>query len=285
MSYSFSILTSSGYPFYTKKILDEPLNTSLNMRFYDFVHSELSYGEQGEQSFELQAGLVSALYEFARVLGYPIELLKFKTVSETNLKDDGDNLVPFEVPINSDVLLTSRTESFLIPTNFEAKIHLIYKYIITAHIPLGPEKRITDANEQFILELLKDKGAIALIEKNKEELDKVCNKTLEEYKKYGLEAIVIASFDANPLKTYNIEKNNVLNIFREIGIMPLVKDYQWKYRLVSEKGLFIINSGCGVKNRDIFMPFYYILICSKEAFLGDSPTTIYNRINSVLNEE
>jgi hypothetical protein len=292
MSFSLSVLTSTGHPFYFKQLKPEPSNTDLNMRFYNFVAVCYSGQEKPDQSFELQAGLVAALFEFARLLDHPIELLKFKTASADNNLDDSSrnssSLVSVSLPENSDVLITTRADIFLNPRNYEAKIHLIYNYIIKKHIPLGPDKRITDADEVFITGLLSDNEARTRIQRHQEKLNDLCKKMLQEYTSYGLEAIVITSFDANPLLAYGYSLDQVLIIFRELGIIPNVKEYQWVFRTSRynniEKGLLIINSGCGVKIKDVFMPYHYILITTQEAFLGDTPTTIYQHLNAVLDE-
>ena len=84
MSFSVSVITSTGFPFYMQKISEEPQQTDINLRFYNFVNENLSEHSQPEQTFELQTGLISALYEFARILDHPIEYLKFKTGSKSN---------------------------------------------------------------------------------------------------------------------------------------------------------------------------------------------------------
>jgi hypothetical protein len=281
MAYHFSILTSTGYPFYYKKILEEPEDVSLNMRFYNFVNEIIGACERSEQSFELQAGLVSALYEFAKVLGYPIELLKYKSQAEAVIEN---SLQPVEIPENSDVLVTARSESFLIPKHFEAKINLIYNHVIKRQLPLGPERRITDSEEKFIIEMMSDASARERISKHKAELDNVAGEIIKEYQSYGLESLLITTFDGFPIVTYNIEHEAACNLLRSLGIIPAAKEYQWNYRSASQKGFFVINSGCGPTVNDVFMPYCYILITNEGSFLGDSPTTIYQKINHILIE-
>lgn len=292
MSFSLSLITSTGYPFYYKKISDEPANTDLVMRFFSYVSETLQKLEKPDQAFELQAGLVSALFEFAKLLDHPIELLRFKTAPKENTlgwEEDHENrkiLVPVDVPANSDVLITTRTEIFLNADNYEAKINLIYNNVLKKHLPLGPEKRITDADENFILRLMKDLDARERITKHKQLLDEKCAVLMNDYKSYGLQGLIIASFDANPLETYGFNLEQSRQLLREVGIIPRVKDCQWVFRTTrlekQERGLFIINSGCGITLENVFMPFYYILVTSEAAFLGDSPTTIYQMLNAIL---
>ena len=77
-------------------------------------------------------------------------------------------------------------------------------------------------------------------------------------------------------------------ILREIGPLPNPKAYQWLFRTSrlnnQEKGIFIINCGVGPSIEDIVMPYFIILITVEAAFLGDSPTTIYQKINACLME-
>ncbi len=251
------------------------------MRFYDFVHDTFIITQEQEQTFELQAGLVSALYEFSRVLGLPIELLKYRSEEQ----EEGEVLVPVEIEVDSDVLFTARTESFLIAPHFRSKINLIYNKIVKNHIPLGPQKRISDSEEEFMVNLLSDKAAKEKIKENISALDNTCASIIDKYEDYGLKHIIISSYDGSPLKSYNVELDSAFKICRKMRTIPIVKEYQWKYRLIAQKGLYIINSGTGVKIDDFFMPFYYILVTSETAMLGDSPTTIYQKINDVFIEE
>ncbi len=250
------------------------------MRFYDFVHKDFHITQEQEQTFELQAGLVSALYEFSRVLGLPIELLKYRAEEQ-----EEDVLIQTELKDGSDVIVTVRSESFLIASHFRSKINLIYNEIIKNHIPLGPHKRISDSDERFMVDLFNDASALEKIDQNRAQIDDTCQSILEEYGEYGLENIIISSFDGCPLKSYNMSLEMAFNLFRKMRTIPIVKEYQWKYRLIAQKGLYIINSGTGVKIKDLFMPYYYILVTSESAMLGDSPTTIYQKINNVFLEE
>jgi hypothetical protein len=293
MSFSISVLTSTGLPFYFRNIAEDPADTEINMRFYNFVHSLNQGGDipSRQQQFDLQAGLVSALYEFTRLLESPIDLLKLKPLPRTDSNGiivSQNPLLPVEIPPESDVLVTARTETFLNPRNYEAKINLIYKYIITNHLPLGPDTRIRDAEDELVYNLLIDKAARDRIKSRESEISELCQRLITDYASYGLQSICIASFDANPLFIANSSDSIVREILRNMGVVPNVKEYQWEFRASrfekESKWVFIINSGCGVKLEEVFMPFFYILICGDGSFLGDSPTTIYQSLNAILDE-
>jgi hypothetical protein len=294
MSFQLSVITSTGLPYYIKKIADNPLDVEAALRFFNFVHPIHMIGEipEQQQHFELQAGLVSALWEFSRLLEMPIDFLKLRSLNQLNTVAEGqaeDKILPVEITEESDVILTVRTELFLIPQNFEAKINLIYKYVLSKHIPLGPDTRIIDREDDFISRLLTDRDARELLESRQEAVQDVAIALNEQYAPYGLQAISIASFDGNPLQSFGIENEDVKILLRNIGTIPLVKPYQWEFRASrlghDQKWVFILNSGCGKKVEEVFMPFYYFLICGEGSFLGDSPTTIYQTLNAILDTD
>ena len=76
--------------------------------------------------------------------------------------------------------------------------------MIKNHLPLGPEKRVTDSDEKFVMDVLSDKEATDLLDQNYSKLNAVCQGIIENYSTYGLEAITITSFDGNPLKCFGI---------------------------------------------------------------------------------
>ena len=66
--YNLSVITSTGYPFLYKKIRNLPEGINLFQRFFDFTEDLDRSHEPLDNisSFELNAGLISALFEFAK---------------------------------------------------------------------------------------------------------------------------------------------------------------------------------------------------------------------------
>ena len=86
-------------------------------------------------------------------------------------KENRNSVVSVDLPAQSDVLISTRTEIFLIPESYELKMRLLYNIILKKHIPLGPEKRITDADEISIRRLLNDDAARDRIDRHREDLN------------------------------------------------------------------------------------------------------------------
>ena len=280
MSYNIRIQSVSGIPHFSKDFEVYPKNTSLKMRIYDYVSSKDTYEEpRPDQKFELEAGLVSALYEFSKRVGLPIQSLKYRAPKNNAIQINED----VELPEGSDILITARSEKYLNNANYQRKITNIFKSIVKNKLPSKFVMEFTREDEDYIHQMLTDQPAIRLLEDNKRKLKNCFKKILANYSSYGLESLAICSFDGNPLITYNAEKEEIQEILRGLGEIPQVKPTQWKYRLVGDKSLYIINSGVGPKISDIDMPFYYILITNEMSMLGDSPTTIYTQLNKVLN--
>lgn len=290
--YTFSVITCSGYPFYFKELIKPPKNIDLHLRFFDLSNME-SQNENFDKSFELFAGLISALFEFARLLNQDIELLKFKNYKESEKHPYGSEpriirnpLYPIEIPAGTDVLINCQNERFLNPIAIEAKIHMIFHNIISKKLPLGPDKFITKEDEKYIIRILTDQKAKARLKDKYTELKDEILKILKNYLNYGLQAVVITSFDYTPLLSFNITDEDLYFLLRNIGKLPDVQTYKWKYRMGYIKNkpvhLYIVNSGSGIMDENVFMPFYYLLICKPDAIMGETPQIIYEKLNKIL---
>ena len=64
--YNLSIITSTGFPYYHKDIKKLPDGIKLYQRFFDFTEIIDKPINPHDASFELNAGLVSALFGFAK---------------------------------------------------------------------------------------------------------------------------------------------------------------------------------------------------------------------------
>ena len=87
--YEFSVITNTGYPYYNLNLKIPPNGANILLRFFDFTqnNSERVSKLDPVSSFELNAGLVSALFEFARNIDKKIENLEFRSS-----KKEGDQI-------------------------------------------------------------------------------------------------------------------------------------------------------------------------------------------------
>lgn len=295
MIYTFSIITSTGYPFYFKEIHQIPKGVDLHLRFYDFCN--LAHNVNFVEGFELFAGLISALNEFSGLLGQKLELLKFNAMKsdEDSLKQNGNRivknpLISIEIAPGTDAIINCQNERFLSPISIQAKINLIFNRIIEKKLPLGMDQTITEEEEQYITDVLDDTFAKKKIELVKKDLNIACDMLLNDYKQYGLEALAITTFDFTPIEAFNISKDQLLDFLRNMGKLPEVNTYNWKTDSAyidenNQKILYIVNSGVGVTVDKIFMPYYYLLIANPESYLAEIPRNIYAILNSIIDRE
>ena len=88
--YTFSVITSNGFPYFQLKVKDAPKGIKLYLRFFDFTKEDLKPKSDFEiaDSFELNAGLVSALFKFTRAMAKNIHILEFNSDEQTNMQED-----------------------------------------------------------------------------------------------------------------------------------------------------------------------------------------------------
>ena len=79
--YEFSVISTSGFPYYNLEIKPIPENVKIHLRFFDFSKKrEILYPNDLNcmgTKFDLTAGLISALYEFAKSIDKKIKSLNF----------------------------------------------------------------------------------------------------------------------------------------------------------------------------------------------------------------
>ncbi|MBY8982380.1 MAG: hypothetical protein KGD57_05495, partial [Candidatus Lokiarchaeota archaeon] len=273
--YELSIISTSGFPYYNKILKPIPKGVKVFLRFFDFskIIGENPPNDSAELMFDLKAGLISALFEFARNIDKRIKILEFKTKSSKE-----QNNISNENEINSkgDLLITVTTESYLLHNQIEKKIKIIYKEFITSLIALDSACEIPNNEQSNFIDILIDKKARDHINDKEKELNKKAIKLINDMEEYGLRGIVCTSFDLSPIicfsKANKYSLQDIDEILRNIGNIPDIKAYEWVYRqsLYNNKPIwiFIINSGAGVTVKDIFESYYYLLLAEPNSYIG-----------------
>ena len=279
--YELSVITNSGFPYYHLKLQNPPKGVRLYLRFFDFSKSNARNDIKldSKDNFDLNAGLVSALYEFARSINKEIEILEF-----ISKKEDESNESLYE----GDVLITAQTEGYLLHKSISEKIKLIYNNIIKTKIPLATAQEILQNEEDQIINYLNDSEARSRIDLNKKKLETVAKSLLNDMKNYGLNSICICSFDLSPLilisEKYSMEEINV--ILRNIGIFPEINPLEWIYRQSYIKNkpiwVYIIKSGVGPNIDGLSQTYFYLLIAEPQSYLGEFPGKLTSLFNQVL---
>ncbi|MHA1931832.1 MAG: hypothetical protein ACW96X_04780, partial [Promethearchaeota archaeon] len=191
--YELSIISTTGFPYYNKVIKPIPEGLKIFLRFFDFstdksiIHDQLD----PDSKFDLTAGLISALFEFARNIDKKIVRLEFKAKKSSK----NPNKLQEENLIKGDVLVTTQTEPFLLHNSVREKVRLIYNNFINAKIPLDSADTIIENEENKIIDILTDSKARQIISDNQNEIKRTANSFMSEMKGYGLWGICITSFD------------------------------------------------------------------------------------------
>jgi len=279
--YELSVITNTGFPYYNLILKSPPSGVNLYLRFFDFSHSNSgpNINLDPVSLFELNSGLVSALYEFARSIDKKIEKLEFKprkkgALNKTNYKGD--------------VLITTQTEPYLLHKSVKEKIKLIYSSVISPKVPLDSALEILQNEEDKILDILTDSEARNRIKKHKKEINQLANDFLTEMNSYGLHGICITCFDLSPItvfgKKYSL--NDVEAILRKIGVIPEISPLEWIYRqsYISDEQIwvYVIKSGVGPTIHGLFEPYFYLLFADPQSYLGEFPGKLAAKFNQVL---
>ncbi len=284
--YNISIITSTGYPYYTKDIKVLPQGIKLYLRFYDFTDSESLHSEalSLSRSFELNAGLISALFEFARNLDKKINTLEFFSKTEEEI----ELLTSDKKKYEGDAIITVQTETYLLNRSIKQKVQFIYDNIISSKVPLESADNLLPEEEKAIVDILTDEKAKNHILKHKEELKILGDDFLKNMKEYGLKGICITSFDLSPLMSFGFYSDKEIEIIlRNIGDIPEISPLEWAYRLSFLKNeqvwVYVVNSSSGVtEGEKLFEPFYYLLFTDAQSYLGEFPAKLTSEFNLVL---
>ena len=282
--YSISVITSTGFPYFNKDIRDLPDGLKLYQRFFDFTNIEnMPYNPNGT-AFELNAGLVSALFGFAKNLNKEIRTLEFKSLKREN----DEKILEEKKKYKGDALITAQTETYLLHKSVKAKIDLIYDSIISHKIPLESAERINEDEEKKITDILTDASARNRVNNHQKDIKNLSNKLLTETGKYGLFNIVITSFDLSPITVFGEEYTfkEIEVILRNMGEIPNIRPMEWEHRQSFYKDnqlwVYIINSAIGVTVEGLFEPYFYLLFTDFESYLGEFPSKLTNSFNYIL---
>ena len=84
--YNLSIISTTGFPYFNSLIKPIPEGVNIFLRFFDFSKDRSIFQEQldPDSKFDLTAGLISALFEFAKNIDKKIEVLEFKPLNDKN---------------------------------------------------------------------------------------------------------------------------------------------------------------------------------------------------------
>ena len=281
--YELSVITNTGYPYYNINLKLPPNGSSILLRFFDFTHKNLERVSKLDpvSMFELNAGLVSALFEFARNIDKKIEILEFRSGKKVVTENNGRNY-------EGDVLITTQTEPYLLHKSVKEKIKLIYDTVIATKIPLDSALELLQNEEDNIIDILTDSEARKRIIVHESEIDHLANEFLAEMNSYGLHGICISSFDLSPIAVYGnkYSLNDVDVILRNIGIFPNILPLEWIYRqsyiLEEPIWVYIIKSGVGPTIHGLFEPYFYLLFADPQSYLGEFPGKLAAKFNQIL---
>ena len=281
--YVLSVITNTGFPYYNLELKAIPNDVNLFLRFFDFSRNskEIRMDLDSTSLFELNAGLVSALFEFARNIDKKIEIIEFNSKNRVSQEKK-------ESKYKGDVLITTQTEPYILHKSAKAKINLIYNSIISSKIPLDSALEILQNEEDTIIDILNDKFARDRINEHKAKLSKQCEIFMNNMKKYGLLGITITSFDLSPIFVYGdkYSLNNIDPILRNIGVFPEIPPLEWIYRQSftsnEEIWVYIIKSGVGPTMDGVFQPYFYLLFAEPQSYLGEFPAKVTSKFNQTL---
>ncbi|MFX0188435.1 MAG: hypothetical protein ACFE8A_11955 [Candidatus Hodarchaeota archaeon] len=282
--YNISIITSTGFPYYHKDIKKLPDGIKLYQRFFDFTEIRDKPINPHDTSFELNAGLVSALFGFAKNLDKEIRTLEFKSLT----REIGEKTLEEKKGYKGDALITAQTETYLLHKSVKEKVNTIYNSIISHKIPLEDSETINEDEEKKIIDILTDTDARNRVYDNQIEIQLLATKFLEEMERYGLFNIIITSFDLSPIAIFGDKYTfqDIEIILRNLGDIPEIDAFEWKHRQGFYEGtqvwVYLINSGIGVTVEKLFEPYFYLLITGPESYLAEFPAKLTREFNQIL---
>lgn len=282
--YELSVITNTGFPYYHLTIKTPPQGVNLYLRFFDFSMNNPSQNVTLDpfSMFELNAGLVSALYEFAKNIDKKIEIIEFSSDWKLSQKEE-------QIKSKGDVLITTQTETYLLHNSIKAKIKLIYETFIAPKIPLVTALEILQNEEDKILEILTDFKARSRVINHKKELGQLTRSFLNEMENYGLLSICVTSFDLSPIMIFGgkFDFKDIDSMLRNIDVFPEISPLEWIYRQSFKSNndpiwVYIIKSGVGPTIDGLFEPYFYLLITEPQSYLGEFPSKLTTKFNQVL---
>ncbi len=281
--YELSVITNTGYPYYNLILKTPPSGENLTLRFFDFTQRNLEPLTKLDpvSSFELNAGLVSALFEFARNIDKKIEILEFKSSKKDSNNSDNNQY-------DGDVLITTQTEPYLLQKSVNAKIKIIYDLVIADKIPLDSALELLQNEEDKIVEILTDNEARIRVEAQNEEITRLADDYLKEMSSYGLKGICITSFDLSPIVSFGVlySLTDIDSILRNIRVFPNITTLEWIYRQSNfsneQLWVYVIKSGVGPTIKGLFEPYFYLLFTDPQSYLGEFPGKLASTFDQIL---
>ena len=283
--YNISIITSTGFPFFHKEIKKSPDGIKLFQRFFDFTEIlNNSFSPGVETAFELNAGLISALFGFAKNLNKQLKVLEFKSSNRESTNEILQNKRNYK----GDALITVQTETYLLHKAIKEKINLIYNLIIQNKIPLENSEILTEEEEEKIIDILLDNSARNKIYSKQIQIEIQAEKYLKEMEQYGLFNIVITSSDLSPIAIFGSKYTfkDIEIILRNLGEITEIEPFEWIFRQSFYKKdlawVYLVNSGIGLSIEGLFEPFYYLLLTNFDSYLGEFPRTLTDCFNDII---
>jgi len=281
--YELSVITNTGFPYYNLILNTPPSGVNLNLRFFDFTQQNLEPLTKLDpiSTFELNAGLVSALFEFARNIDKKIEIIEFKSSKENHGNPDNDQY-------EGDVLITTQSESYLLQKSVKAKIKIIYDLVIADKIPIDSALELLQNEEDKIIEILTDKEARNRVDAQKKKITSLADDFLKEMGSYGLKGLCITSFDLSPIMSFGTLYSlaNIDAILRNISAFPNMSTLEWIYRQSNfsneQLWVYIVKSGVGPTINGLFEPYFYLLFADPQSYLGEFPGKLASMFDQIL---
>jgi len=281
--YVLSVITNTGFPYYNLELKEIPKDVNLFLRFFDFSKNskEIQMDLDSTSLFELNAGLVSALFEFARNIDKKIEIIEFNSQNRVSQEKKTSKY-------KGDVLITTQTEPYILHKSAKAKIKLIYDSIVSTKVPLDSALELLQNEEDTIIDILTDKVARDRINEHESKLLKQCDAFMNDMKKYGLQGIAITSFDLSPIFVHgdNYSFQIIDEILRNVGVFPEIPPLEWIYRQSftanEEIWVYIIKSGVGPTVNGLFQSYFYLLFAEPQSYLSEFPAKLASKFNQIL---
>ena len=285
--YELSVISTTGFPYYNSIIKSIPEGVKIFLRFFDFSKDKSTVHDQldPESKFDLTAGLISALFEFARNIEKKIERLEFKAKKKSVTGGNKNG----QTPLDGDVLITAQTESFLLHKSVKEKIKLIYNTFINTKMPLDSADAILESEEKRIIDILTDSKARKNVKRHQSEIKHAATDFLSDMKQYGLWGICITSFDLSPINVYGKKYSlkDINYILRGIGFIPEIAPLEWIYRTSffadEQIQVCIIKSDVGTTIEEtLFEPYFYLLFADPQSYFGEFPAKVTSSFNNIL---
>jgi hypothetical protein len=281
--YGFSIITTTGFPYYNKDFALEPRNIVLKNLFFNYSKNVIQAAHENE--FELIAGLVSALFNFSGAQNRPIDELIY-----TRPEYQIENLLDGQTKNETGTLMTIRCEYYSIKAAVKRKLDYIYQKMIKRLEPLGDKSKLAPSEEKTIQDILLNMPSKQIVRAHSKDLDNYLKTFIKDNKSYGIKAVAIASADLTLLKTAGMVDDELQKLLRVVEC-PEVEPLMWKFRQAwtadnQQVTLVFVNSAFNVEHDTehdtLKEPLYYIILCDAYSAIGELPRQLFMDINAII---